>query len=112
MKRLRIQIIVFWIMITLAALGIVLKLFTPEVLIPLVVIGVVILLYKFPPSRFNKNKRPKVKPSKKTAAKMAARTNPTRKNSSTSPKRKQYPFQVIDGQKGKNDPPDDLPKYH
>lgn len=111
MKRLSIQFIVFWIMIALAALGIVLNLFTTEFLIPVIVVAVVFLLYKFPPSRYSKNQRPKVKPSKKTAAKMAAKSN-TRKSSSASSKKKQYPFQVIEGQKGKNDPPDDTPKYH
>ncbi|MGM1045979.1 MAG: hypothetical protein ACQEXX_07530 [Bacillota bacterium] len=112
MKRLNIQFIIFWIMIALAALGIVLNLFTPEFFIPLIVVGVVFILYKFPPSRFSKTQRPKIKPSKKTAAKMAARSNTSRKSSGPSPKRKQYPFQVIDGQKGKNDPSDDTPKYH
>lgn len=112
MKRLRIQMIAFWIIIALAALGILKGLFTAQYLIPLAVVGVVYLLYKFPPTRFGKNKRPKVKPSKRTAAKMAAKTGTPRKSSSPSPKRKQYPFQVIEGQKGKQDPSDDVPKYH
>lgn len=111
MKRLRIQYIVFWIMIALAVLGIVRNLFSPVFLIPLAVVGVVFLLYKFPPTRYRTTKRPKVKPSKRTAAKMAAKPNGIRKSSSPT-KRKQYPFQVIDGQKGKNDSSDDLPKYH
>ncbi|MFC7681904.1 hypothetical protein [Paenibacillus sp. GCM10028914] len=112
MKRLSIQYIVFWMMIALAALWLVTNIFSPQVFIPLIIVGVVFLLYKFPPTRFSKNRHPKVKPSKRTAAKMAARTVTNRKNSNPSSKRKQYPFQVIDGQKGKNDPPDDLPKYH
>lgn len=111
MKRLRIQYIVFWIMIALAAYGIVSNLFSPTFFIPLIVVGIVFLLYKFPPNRSRVKKQPKVKPSKRTASKMAAKSNGVRK-SSTSTKHKQYPFQVIDGQKGKNDPSDDLPKYH
>lgn len=104
--------IIFWTAITLAAVGLVVFLLDPgsrmRILIPLIIVGVVYVLYKFPPRRFNK--RPKVKPSKRTAAKMAAKSSPVRKSSPT--KRKQYPFQVIDGQKGKSDPPDDVPKYH
>ncbi|WP_106768099.1 hypothetical protein [Paenibacillus faecalis] len=111
MKRLSIQLIVFWIMIALAAFGLVLNLFSPWVFIPLAVVGIVYLLYKFPPARFNKHRGPTIKPSKKTAAKLAGRKNATRRGSPSS-KRKNYPFQVIDGQKGKNDPPDDMPKYH
>jgi len=38
-----------------------------------------------------------------------AKTAPQRRSDST-PKRKSYPFQVIEGQKGKND--DGQPKYH
>ncbi|MEK3730890.1 MULTISPECIES: hypothetical protein [Paenibacillus] len=104
--------IIFWTAITLAALGIISMLFNPStrnyVLIPVIVVGVVYLLYKFPPRT---KRHPKVKPSKRTAAKLAAKNNGVRKSSPPS-KRKQYPFQVIEGQKGKSDPSDDLPKYH
>lgn len=104
--------IIFWTASTLAAVGLLVLLLEPgsrmSILIPLIIVGVVYLLYKFPPRRLSK--RPKVKPSKRTAAKMAAKSAPVRKSSPA--KRKQYPFQVIDGQKGKSDPPDDVPKYH
>lgn len=50
--------------------------------------------------------RTKVKPSQKTMAKVAG----VRKTQAAPGKRKTYPFQVIEGSKGKND--DQLPKYH
>ncbi|MNH41940.1 hypothetical protein D3C79_1035350 [compost metagenome] len=50
--------------------------------------------------------RPKVKPSQKTMAKVAG----VRKTQAAPGKRKTYPFQVIEGSKGKND--EHLPKYH
>ncbi|MBU5345370.1 hypothetical protein [Paenibacillus lautus] len=105
--------IIFWTAITLAAIGLLVFLLDPgsrmNIMIPLIIVAVVYVLYKFPPRRFNK--RPKVKPSKRTAAKLAAKHSTARK-SSPAAKRKQYPFQVIDGQKGKPDPSDDVPKYH
>ena len=67
-----------------------------NIMIPLIIVAVVYVLYKFPPRRLNK--RPKVKPSKRTAAKLAAKHSTARK-SNPAAKRKQYPFQVIDGQK-------------
>lgn len=70
---------------------------------PLLVIGGVWLLYKYPPGRYKKHKSPKVKPSARTMAKVASQKR------SPSEKRKHYPFQVIEGQKGKDD---ERPKYH
>ncbi|MCM3256688.1 hypothetical protein M3664_02730 [Paenibacillus lautus] len=106
--------IIFWTAITLAAIGLLVFLLDPgsrmRILIPLIIVAVVYVLYKFPPRRFNK--RPKVKPSKRTAAKLAAGKNSTVRKSNPTAKRKQYPFQVIDGHKGKSDPSDDVPKYH
>ncbi|WP_054957687.1 hypothetical protein [Paenibacillus dakarensis] len=113
MKRLRLKDKVFLGAIAvLIVLGFLRDPLSPAMFIPVIVVGVVFLLYKFPPTRFGAKKHPKVKPSKRTAAKMAAKSSKARKSSNPSPKRKHYPFQVIDGQKGKNDPPDDLPKYH
>lgn len=84
--------------------------FLRQLIIPLIIVGIVYLLYRFPPRRLSK--RPKVKPSKRTAAKVATQNQPLRKNSHQG-KRKQYPFQVIEGQKGKSgDSSDDVPKYH
>ncbi len=81
-----------------------------SLIIPLVLIALVYVLYKYPPKRFRRG--PKVKPSARTAAKIAAsqRRSAAAPRSSSDGKRKHYPFQVIDGNKGKND--EDLPKYH
>ncbi|WP_435925101.1 hypothetical protein [Paenibacillus sp. DYY-L-2] len=104
------QAILFWILIALAVFSIVDGLFNGGtfriggLIIPLIVVGIVFLLYKFPPRKFAKQK-PKVKPSARTMAKVAAERRPP-----SGKKRKSYPFQVIDGNKGKNE--DDLPKYH
>ncbi|GAB6929848.1 hypothetical protein JCM10914A_38310 [Paenibacillus sp. JCM 10914] len=106
--------IIFWTAISLAALGCIYAITNPvflrQLIIPLIIVGIVYLLYRFPPRRLSK--RPKVKPSKRTAAKVATQNQPLRKNSHQG-KRKQYPFQVIEGQKGKSgDSSDDVPKYH
>ncbi|WMT42604.1 hypothetical protein RE628_09910 [Paenibacillus sp. D2_2] len=105
------QAIVFWALIALAAFGIIDGLFgrgTTDwmgILIPALIVGIVFLLYKYPPRKYRRQ-NPKVKPSARTMSKLAAE----RRSASSGQKRKAYPFQVIEGQKGKND--DDLPKYH
>lgn len=115
------QTIIFWTAIILAAFAIVDGLFARgsinpiSVLIPVLVLGTIFILYKYPPKKYRKKSTPKVKPSARTMAKVA---NEHRKTTSATTngvngsnnKRKHYPFQVIDGQKGKND--DDYPKYH
>jgi len=72
-------------------------------IIPVVVLGGIFLLYKFPPSFLRggaspKSRQPQVKPSRATAAKMKG----------TKPRSKTMPFRVIEG--GKDD--DDIPRYH
>ncbi|NMO96864.1 hypothetical protein HII30_13950 [Paenibacillus lemnae] len=107
----RTQIIIFWTFVALAALGIILNLSDSRFYIPVIIVAVVFLLYKFPPGRLKL--RRKIKPSKKTQAKWKSMQSSTRKSASpNSPRKKQYPFQVIEGQKGKHDPSDDVPKYH
>jgi hypothetical protein len=101
--------VIFWTVMVLAAAGLVDSLMRNwlSLLIPIVLIALVYILYKYPPGRVRK--APKIKPSAKTEAKMAE----ARRRASSSPtgnKRKNYPFQVIDGQKGKQD--DDYPKFH
>ncbi|WP_342551807.1 hypothetical protein [Paenibacillus sp. FSL R7-0652] len=109
------QAIVFWAFIVLAALGVIGLLgraSLSSILIPLIVFGVVFLLYKYPPARWSrKANTPRIKPSAKTMAKVNAQNNVTARKSSSSKKRKDYPFQVIQGQKGKNSE-EDIPKYH
>lgn len=107
MKR---QAIIFYLTLGLAVFAIIDGLFGRggmnwiSLTIPLLIIGIVFLLYKFPPRKYRRQ-QPKVKPSARTMAKLASERRQTTGN-----KRKHYPFQVIDGQKGKND--DDYPKYH
>ncbi|MEC0124210.1 hypothetical protein [Paenibacillus pabuli] len=107
------QAILFWTFIALAAVGILTSLWSKgvsQLVIPLIVFGVVFLLYKYPPRRWaRKTSSPKIKPSARTMAKVNAQSS-ARKSSSSSKKRKDYPFQVIQGQKGKSD--EDVPKYH
>lgn len=103
------QMLIFWGTMGLAAIGILESLRTPAgrlfVLIPFALFLVVFLLYKYPPRRYRRT--PKIKPSQRTIAKAAASK---RRPSSSVPKRKDYPFHVIEGKKGKSD--DDTPRYH
>ncbi|OAB46413.1 hypothetical protein [Paenibacillus antarcticus] len=103
---------VTWAVIILAALGLLNDVvygnfqLLKNLLLPVLVFVVIFLLFKYyQPRRF---KQPKVNPSRKTMDKVTG----IRKSSSNtaSTKKKNYPFQVIDGKKGKND--DQMPKYH
>lgn len=109
----KIQSFVTWTVIVLAALGLLNDiLFEGFILLKGLLIPVVVFIVIFVLFRFYQPKRskayPKVKPSVKTMKKVSG----TRKNSSSmsSKKHKDYPFQVIEGQKGKQN--DDTPKYH
>lgn len=107
------QSILLWILGALVVIGIIDGLFVSgrfrpvDYLIPLILVAVVFILYKFPPGRFRRQ-RPKIKPSARTMAKVA---QAKRTSASAAKKRKSYPFQVIEGNKGKKSD-DDLPKYH
>lgn len=109
--------LVFWVSIALALLGLVLGLMsnifeTLKVFIfPLVLLGLIYYAYKSSPAgktyrSGHQQSKVKVKPSQKTMSKVAG----VRKSQAVPGKRKSYPFQVIEGSKGKND--DHLPKYH
>ncbi|MNI28382.1 hypothetical protein D3C76_115300 [compost metagenome] len=110
------QAIIFWFTILMAAFGVVAAIGSGSIrlgsiLIPIIIFAVVFLLYKFPPKKFQRgHSRVKVKPSARTMAKIAAEKRGSANTQNHSSKRKHYPFQVIDGQKGKND--EDYPKYH
>lgn len=105
------QAVIFWSVIGLAAFGIGNALFGngmmdwSSLLIPVIIGGIVFLLYKYPPKKYRKARHPKVKPSARTMAKLEAERRTASKQ-----KRKHYPFQVIEGNKGKND--EDMPRYH
>ena len=72
-----------------------------QTLILVVLVGVIYLLYKFPPGRSaaSKTKTVRYKAAPRKDQPQAGRNKPARKN---------IPFRVIEG--GKDD--DDLPKYH
>ncbi|MFD0586784.1 hypothetical protein ACFQZE_02125 [Paenibacillus sp. GCM10027627] len=93
------------ILFVLLAIGIVMSFIGNlfDILLPIVILGGIFLLYKYPPSflkgqRSASYKRTTVTPSRSTAAK-------TRRDR---PRSKTVPFRVIEG--GKDD--DNLPKYH
>lgn len=104
------QRIFLWIIAFLSVFGIIDGLFlsksisTGSIIVPLAVVAIVFLLYKYPPRRYRRQ-HPKIKPSARTMAKVAAE-----RRSTATEKRKAYPFQVIEGHKGKDN--EDLPKYH
>lgn len=107
------QSISTWTVIVLAGVGLLSDILFNQfillknLLIPVIVFIVIFLLFRhYQPSRFKKH--PKVKPSRRTMDKAAGMRKGT--SGSSSKKNKEYPFQLIEGQKGKND--DQMPKYH
>ncbi|WP_044479135.1 hypothetical protein [Paenibacillus antibioticophila] len=108
------QSLLLWILGILSVIGILAGLFgygrqirLMDFLIPIILIAVIFFLYRFPPGKARK-RSPKIKPSARTMAKVA---QAKRGNTSAAKKRKSYPFQVIEGNKGKKSD-DDVPKYH
>ncbi|OMF34236.1 hypothetical protein BK133_13030 [Paenibacillus sp. FSL H8-0548] len=71
-------------------------------IIPIVVLGGIFLLYKYPPSFIRGNSSQQGRTYVKQSRTAASRTKPKK------PRSKTVPFRVIEG--GKED--DDLPKYH
>ena len=107
--------LIFWITVSLAAFGFVIGVLTApfvtlqRLILPLVLLAIIYYAYKRGPGKYARSRngsKIKVKPSQKTMTKVAG----VRKSQTTSDKRKSYPFQVIEGNKGKND--DHHPKYH
>jgi hypothetical protein len=107
--------LIFWISIALAVWGLVTQFMARGLaalsifILPAVLLALLYYAYKVVPGRTTGGpgrSRTKVKPSAKTMSKVAG----IRKTGSSPGKRKTYPFQVIEGSKGKND--DQLPKYH
>ncbi|XEC92864.1 hypothetical protein AB6A23_15875 [Paenibacillus tarimensis] len=96
MRRLHPGAVVIFV---LAAVGLVVMLIQNPggFFIPVIVLGLIFLLYKFPPSRLR--------------SQVADRRSSKRQQPSAKPKsaRKNIPFRVIEG--GKDDD-DDVPKYH
>ncbi|GEM_PF-1105916 len=118
-----------FIVLGLAALGLFKMITKPSLgwLIPLGIVVLVAALYFLLPNakrpggfRSGSGKQPKIKPSARTQEKLARMSSPGSASKSSAPrggkpaptakKRKNYPFQVIEGRKGKDD--DDIPKFH
>jgi len=86
----------FIVILALVAIGLVSQISNPvQLIIPVAVLGVIFLLYKYPPGTVRAKPR----------AKSQQRTGPMQSKPKT---RKNVPFRVIEG--GKDD--DNLPKYH
>ncbi|UQZ32558.1 hypothetical protein C2I18_02695 [Paenibacillus sp. PK3_47] len=108
--------LIFWISVCLAVFGVVSGIMLYgfewlfwEILPIALMFGLLLLGYKLimkDRRRGPGGSRTKVKPSQKTMSKVAG----VRKAQPAPGKRKTYPFQVIEGSKGKND--DQYPKYH
>lgn len=120
-----------WIILALAAVGILQIITNPSIswLIPIGIVAVVAILYFVLPKarrsggyRMPNGKQPKIKPSARTQEKMARMSSsgsskPSASRgvkapvpSKNSKKKKNYPFQVIEGRKSKED--EDMPKFH
>lgn len=110
--------LIFWIAVALAVYGVITGVANSGLswlfwtLLPtLLLFALLVYAYRLTQKKPNgpggsRGSRPKVKPSQKTMAKVAG----VRKTQAAPGKRKTYPFQVIEGSKGKND--EQLPKYH
>ncbi|MFC4302665.1 hypothetical protein [Cohnella boryungensis] len=95
----------FAVVLVFMAIGVATRLFQGSVdswLIPLVLVAIVFLLYKFPPDRW-KN------PQKRKASSSKGPRPDFRRASAKSERRRSSPFTVIEGRKSKDDEP---PRYH
>ncbi|MBN2984463.1 MULTISPECIES: hypothetical protein [Cohnella] len=77
-----------------------------QLLTPLIIVAIVFLLYKFPPSRWSSKRSEKAR--YREAAMRSQRRHASRPTGKT--KRKSFPFKVIEGSKNRDDEP--RPPYH
>lgn len=94
----------FTIVLALMAIGLVSSLLNGgahNLIIPLTIVAIVFLLYKFPPARWRK-------PRYRGYSTDRNRNGPIRTNTKPA-KRRASPFTVIEGRKNKEDEP---PRYH
>lgn len=128
MRKSPVQLIVFGVAILLGVVGLYLEIFQmvtspatynwANLIVPLILIGVLFLILRSASGLPGRTQRgPKVKPSARTMAKMNGsqkgnyKTTSSRPSNSNQPKpKKNYPFQVIQGNKGKDD--EEAPKFH
>jgi uncharacterized protein YpmB len=97
----------FYVFVGLAAIGI-LNAITVNpmgVILPVVVIGAIFLLYKYPPSRWRSMRQS----SRTQMYKTSDGRNADKKRSTTTKRAK---FRVIRGTKREDDDNDNIPKYH
>lgn len=128
MRKSPVQLIVFGVAMLLGAVGLFLEIFQmvsspatynwANLIVPIILIVVLFLVLRSTSGMSGRSYNgPKVKPSARTMAKMngsqknSYKTTSSRPSSSHSSKpKKNYPFQVIQGNKGKDD--DEAPKFH
>jgi len=95
----------FAVVLVFMAIGVVAELLqgsTESWLIPVTLVAIVFLLYKFPPTRW-KN------PANRSRSPLRGSRHDTRRTSAKTDKRRTSPFTVIEGRKNKEDEP---PRYH
>ncbi|MFC5532555.1 hypothetical protein [Cohnella yongneupensis] len=98
----------FFVVIALAVIGIADSFSSGAMgtlIIPLTLVAIIFLLYKFPPNRLRKPRSRGNRPTNNRGIKEPYRLNPKQ----AANKRRPSPFTVIDGRKNKEDDP---PKYH
>lgn len=96
------QRIIMYVIFGLIAVGILSRLFhSPQgFIIPIAVFGIVFLLYKFPPKRYRRG-----------SSSVRSQRNPADKSKPRTKGKRNNPFRVIEGHKGKDDDTDP-PPYH
>jgi len=95
----------FAVVLALMAIGVAVRLAQGSIdswLIPLTLVAIVFLLYKFPPNRWRK-------PQKRRPPGPKVARPDFRRASSKTDRRRASPFTVIEGRKNKEDEP---PRYH
>lgn len=104
MRRGQRQLILFYVFIGLAALGILQSIAVNPmgILLPAIVIGVIFLLYKYPPSGWRGS----------PGGKRMYKTSDGRTQDKRSTQSKRAKFRVIPGTKRDDDDHDNIPKYH
>ncbi|MFD1989678.1 hypothetical protein ACFSGI_06905 [Paenibacillus nicotianae] len=128
MRKSPVQLIVFGVAMLLGAVGLFLEIFQmvaspatynwANLIVPIILIVVLFLILRSTSGMAGRSYNgPKVKPSARTMAKMngsqknSYKSTSSRPSNSHQPKpKKNYPFQVIQGNKGKDD--DEAPKFH
>ncbi|WP_152425972.1 hypothetical protein [Paenibacillus shenyangensis] len=131
MRRSPTQLIIFVVMILLAVIGLASSIyrmiFMPAtfnwggLIVTVVILAIAFMLLRSSRTTVGMSKQPKIKPSARTMAKLKSQQSQYKTSSKSAPfakstpspsgkPKKNYPFQVIQGNKGKDD--EDVPKFH